>query len=270
VLQAIGNATLAGHAQPIDVLALQELNSVPSTTLQFIVNQLNGIYGAGKYAYDRTVDPTTGGTGGGPNGLVYNTSTIQLLGGALAPKAIGIASGSGAPRAPTRYTLAPIGYNDDSADFSIYVSHAKANSGSNQASNVARRDVEAHELRDDPATLGSHAHVIYSGDFNILTSSEAAYQTMISSSVDSAVGQAVDVANPTNDWTQASTFKNLFTESATSDSARFDFQFVTSPMTNVSGIQLAPGSYTVFGNGGNIYHQSVTNAANSAALVDLG
>ena len=34
VLQAIGSEQLNGHAQPIDVLALQELYGTPATTLQ--------------------------------------------------------------------------------------------------------------------------------------------------------------------------------------------------------------------------------------------
>src|SRR3954463_5820453 len=41
VLQAIGNAHLAGNAQPIDVLALEELYGTPATTLQPIVAALN-------------------------------------------------------------------------------------------------------------------------------------------------------------------------------------------------------------------------------------
>src|SRR5262249_7845679 len=71
VLQAIGDHHLNGNSQPIDVLALQEVNFSPTTTLQFIVDQLNGIYGAGTYAYDATPDPTTGNTtGNGPSALI--------------------------------------------------------------------------------------------------------------------------------------------------------------------------------------------------------
>ncbi len=84
VLQAIGQHHLSdGNAQPIDVLALEELNdggSSISPTLTYLVGQLNSIYGAGTYAYDTYIDPTTGGTGGGPSGLIYNTHTVVDLG----------------------------------------------------------------------------------------------------------------------------------------------------------------------------------------------
>src|SRR3954468_22958140 len=65
VLEAIGNEHLAGHAQPIDVLALQELYQTPSTTLSYIVGKLNSYYQsiavAAVYDYDTTIDDTTGG-----------------------------------------------------------------------------------------------------------------------------------------------------------------------------------------------------------------
>ena len=61
VLQAIGNATLGGNAQPIDVLALEELAAAPFRTIDNaamngVLNKLNAIYGAGTYAWDLTSD----------------------------------------------------------------------------------------------------------------------------------------------------------------------------------------------------------------------
>ncbi|HEY4235306.1 MAG TPA: PEP-CTERM sorting domain-containing protein, partial [Lacipirellulaceae bacterium] len=265
VLQAIGNAHLAGHTQPLDVLALEELYGDPTVTMGFIVDQLNGIYGPGTYAYDATPDLTNGNflTGNGPSGLVYNTHSVQVLGATY----IGTASGTGAPRAPMRYTLAPIGYNDHSADFTIYVSHAKANSGSGD--NVGRRNFEAVEIRDDAATLGANAHIIYSGDLNILSSSEAAYKTLISSTVDAGVGKAVDTLNPTNNWNTSPSLSKLYTESADSLSARFDFQLVTSPMLIQPGMQLVPNTLGAFGNNGTVSDVSDPSTTNTA-LADLG
>lgn len=279
VLKGIGDEHLAGHSQPIDVLALEELYQNPSTILNNICTQLNNIYGAGTYTYDTTVDPTTDPTltGNGPSGLIYNTKTVQLLGVEI----VGSASSNGAPRAPMRYTLAPKGYNDHSADFTLYVSHAKSGTpGTGPGSNGDRRNKEMQELRDDAYALNDSlngntsnevAHVIYAGDFNLNTSGEDAYQTMISSSPTeySGIMKGNDTLNPANNWMTTNAFQALFTESSTNDEFRDDFQFVTDPMLTQAGMQLIAGTLTAFGNGGNIYHKSVTSSSNSNALTDL-
>ena len=219
VLQAIGNEHLSGNAQPIDVLALQELYGTPTTTLNYIVGQLNGIYGAGTYAYDTTTDPTDGNTltGNGPSGLIYNTKTVVDLGAV----AIGTPSSSGAARDPMRYELQPVG-TGSTANFYVYVDHAKSGTTSDDAT---RRNDEAVEVRNDAATLGPNAHVIYAGDWNINNSSEATYKTLIAS----GTGQANDPANPAGNWVNSSAYANILTESATSLSYRDDLQLVTGP-----------------------------------------
>ena len=160
-----------------------------------------------------------------------------------------------------RYTLQPIGAGA-AAQFYLYVSHMKSGSaGSGQpGTNGYRRNVEANEIRTDAAALGSNAHIIYSGDFNVDSSSEPAYLTMVSSTLDAGVGQAVDAQNGA--WGLA----NL-TDSSTGLQYRDDFQFVTNPMLNGAGLDLVPGGYTVFGNNGSV-SGSVYQSANSA-LNDL-
>ncbi len=84
VMEALGAIHLGdGNAQPVDIFALEELhydNPSASSTLQYLVTQLNNYYGAGTYAYDTYVDPTDGNsTGNGPSGLIYNTHTVMVL-----------------------------------------------------------------------------------------------------------------------------------------------------------------------------------------------
>ncbi|MBN8597311.1 MAG: endonuclease/exonuclease/phosphatase family protein [Planctomycetes bacterium] len=263
VMQAIGNHHLAGNAQPIDVLSLQELDGTQftpgnSATLPYIVSQLNAIYGPNVYAADTTKNPTTGGTGGGPNGLVYNTATIQMI----QAKVVGTASGSGAPRAPMRYQLRPVGYGPQ-ADFYIYVSHYKASS---DATSKNRRNVESTTIRADADALGPNAHIIYSGDFNFTSGrSETAYQTLIAA----GNGKANDPANPTNTWTNSTGFRSLMTHASNATDIRFDFQFVTNAMLNQYGVQLVPNTYTVFGNNGSTSFGSSVYSQFSSALPDL-
>src|SRR5262245_37609539 len=76
ILQAIGNESVNGVAKPLDVLILQEQDSVTGDT-QAIVNILNGIYGSGAYARS-VIDGAT--LGAGRPALIYNTQTTQLVG----------------------------------------------------------------------------------------------------------------------------------------------------------------------------------------------
>ena len=269
VLQGLGNAILPdNNAQPIDVLALQELNydnPLPSSTLQFIVNQLNTIYGPGAYAYDTVVDPTDANTSGnGPSGLIYNTKTVVDLGAAV----IGTASSSGAPRAPMRYNLQPVG-GAPASHFYLYVSHAKSGTTSSDAS---RRNTEMTSIRNDSASplVGSGAHVIYAGDFNINGSTEQSYQTLISGSLNGGVGQALDPANPANNWTDTAGFINLISETATNLRFRDDMQLMTGPTVNDSlGLQLIAGSEMVFANNGTVPFGGTINSGSNTVYPTL-
>jgi len=121
VVEAIGSELVGGIAKPIDVLAVQEQSS-SATTTQGIVDLLNGIYGAGVYGR-ATLD---GGTNGaGRPGLVYNTTTVELI----EQIAFGTLSTSAQARQTLRYRLRPVGY-EASADFYVYSNHGML-SGSN-------------------------------------------------------------------------------------------------------------------------------------------
>jgi hypothetical protein len=73
VIQGIALHHLGTNTQMIDTLNVEELQS---TSLANFTTALNNIYGAGTYTYDTTVDNNTGG---GPDGLIYNTHTIQVI-----------------------------------------------------------------------------------------------------------------------------------------------------------------------------------------------
>jgi hypothetical protein len=268
VLQAIGQHHIGTNARPIDVLGVEELNS---TTLANLVGALNDIYGAGTYAYDHTADPTTGG---GTDGLIYNTQTVQVV----SATAVGTASTSGAARAPLRYQLRPIGCGS-AADFYMYVSHYKASSG---ATNVSRRNVEATSIRQDADALGPSAHIIYSGDYNLTGgTSESAWTTLTAS----GNGQAHDPTGAAGWLDSSNTWKYLYSESTTSPNTRFDFQLVSNAMLTQPGLQLAPDTsdpftgnfpssqypyaYEVFGNNGTTALNGFTNAGGNTSLSDL-
>ena len=276
VLEGINSYHLNDNGTPaarnLDILAVQELQNgiggPNGDTLSSIVTNLNTKYGAGTYNFDNTTDPTTGsGTGNGPNGLVYNTQTLQVV----SATSLGTPSGSGEARAPMEYQMHPIGFSN-ATNFYVIVSHAKSGTGS---SNITRRNIEATFIVNAIGALPANSHVIVLGDLNITDgSAESTYQTLLT--------KLDDVAHPTGSWSDATTapaqaISSLLSDSATNVHFRDDIHFVTpsadpASASAQSGLQYVTGSSLVFGNGGatTIVNRSVTDGTNNPnALTDL-
>lgn len=185
VVQAIGLHHLGTNAQPMDVMSCEELNS---TTLSNFVVQLNLIYGAGTYAYDKTADPNTGG---GPDGIIYRTNSVQVVSARalpdgqtvlLQPNGTYISAHSpgggvnGPDRGPMLYQLRPVGYGSN-YDIYFYVSHARSTSDDTVGD---ARYAEAQEVRSDAKyKLPAGAHILYGGDWNLFAGSyENAYKCL--------------------------------------------------------------------------------------------
>jgi PKD repeat protein len=280
VLEGIGQQVVGGSAQPLDILALQETTS-NATTVSPIVDGLNAYYNApGMYAMSPFQATSSGGvtSGGGPSALVYNTTTVQLLASAPVDPPGGksqLGSASGEYREVIRYKFAPAGVTPSAANtFYIYVSHYKASTGS--ANELARLG-EAQIIRTDEANnLPADARVVYVGDYNVTSSGEAGYQTILAPAAPNGApqGQGFDPLNPTGssniNWSVSTSDKTILamlTESATSLRYRDDLQLMTS---NVfygvpGGLAYVAGSYHTFGNNGSItYSAKVTSSANTA------
>jgi len=286
VLEGIGEEILGSDpAQPLDVLALQETTSNPITVTP-IVNGLNSFYNApGMYALSRYQATEEGGDvadGNGPNALVYNTKTLQLLAAVPVDPPGGtsyLGSSSGEYREVMRYELAPAGMTPTATnEFYVYVSHYKSSSSGIEATNQLYRNEEAVIIRNDEANnLPATARVLYVGDYNITTSGEASYQTILSNTAPNGIqqGQGVDPLNPSGatsfDWSANSNL-SMKTDSSTSLHYRDDLQVMT---TNVyygvaGGLALVPGTYHVFGNNGTTpYKGSVNSGSNTALNSDL-
>jgi hypothetical protein len=185
VAKAIGLHHIGTNAQPFDVMTCEELTS---TSLANYVVQLTNYYGTGTYTNDKTADPNTGG---GPDGIIYNLHTIQvvsaraLLTGTTVllrsngtyTTAFSISNtATGPARAPMVYQLRPIGFGTTN-DFYIYVSHARSSSD-NPAGDA--RYAEAQEVRSDAKyNLPAASHILYCGDWNLFNGSyENAYRCL--------------------------------------------------------------------------------------------
>ncbi|MDQ2945586.1 MAG: hypothetical protein M3Y27_06540, partial [Acidobacteriota bacterium] len=231
-------------------------------------------YGTGVYAFDPTTAPSTGG---GADGLIYNTKTVQVIsaralrdGQDVLLQANGTYTAAYSPgggtkgvsRAPLVYQLRPVGAGA-TADFYVYVNHARSSSDNTVGD---ARYAEAQEVRSDAKyNLPAGAHVIYSGDWNLFNGSgENAYLCLTgqttSDGIDWSDGSAIWAnVNPTQAYDPMSksypvtnvNWKNvaadnatyLYNDSTASLTSRLDIQLVNRPMLAAynayGGVELA-------------------------------
>jgi hypothetical protein len=290
VLEGIGEETVNGDpAQPLDILALEE-TTANIITVAPIVNALNTFYNTpGMYTnstYQATESGNNPGDGNGPNALVYNTLTVQLLASHPVDPVGGIGNlgaTSGEYREVMRYEFAPAGVAPTAAnEFYIYVSHYKSTANGEQATDEADREGEAQIIRTNEAIdLPATARVLYVGDYNMDGSSEAAYQTILAknSPNNKAQGQGIDPLNVTNNmninWSSSTTDPTILimlTEHGYDLEFRDDLQTMT---TNVyfgipGGFKYVPGTFHAFANNGTTpYFGSVDSGSDTALNNDL-
>lgn len=287
VLEGIGEENVGNDpAQPLDILALEETTS-NTQTIAPIVNGLNSFYNApGMYAmspYQATEsdgDPTDGN---GPNALVYNTTTVQLLASVPVDPPGGtsqLGSSSGEYREVMRYEFAPAGVTPAAAnEFYVYVSHYKAETSSTNASDRAK---EATIIRNnEAANLPATACVLYVGDYNVDDSGEAMYQILFATNAPNGgqQGQGIDPLNPTNNpninWSASTSNTNILfmlTEEDYELRYRDDLQMGTTNVYfgNPGGLALVTGTYHAFANNATTaWGDSVDNGADTALGTDL-
>jgi hypothetical protein len=293
ILKSIGEETINGIARPIDVLLLQEQFSTDVGDDQFddvatqsFVDLMNTIYGTPQvptpYArgYIDAATSTLNGDAGGP-GIVYNTQTIELV----EELRFGEVSGTEQARSTLRYQLRPVGY-DSNANFYVYNSHYKSGSSSDDQD---RRNIEATSIRTDPMfgsdLLGPGAHALFVGDYNMSSSNEDAFQTLISL----GEGQASDPLNRLGSWGSNATFAEIHTQAPCLSNCgglttggmddRYDFQLMTGEFLDgvgysyigptVPGMSGTTHSYRAFGNGGNTFNQSINNRNESNQITNI-
>jgi hypothetical protein len=293
VLEGIGEEKVGNDpAQAIDVLALEETTSNPTTVVP-IDNALNTFYNSpGMYTnstYQATESDFNPSTGNGPNAMVYNTKTVQLLASTPVDPTGGtgnLGSKSGEYREVMRYEFAPAGVAPAATnEFYIYVSHYKSGSSTvNQADLLDETDRwdEAQIIRNNETSLPATARVLYVGDYNPdFGSSEWGYQTILSNAAPNSAqqGQGIDPLNVTDntaiDWGDSTTQTNILfmlTEEVYELRYRDDLQVIT---TNIyyripGGLQYVPGTYHGFGNNGSFtYGMNVSSGSDTALNSNL-
>ena len=256
VLQSMCNENKNGIQRPLDVLVMQEQDSVSSTTedVRQILNSLNP-----SCDYQRS---TINGSGsGGTMGAVYNYNTVRLLNQYLVPRA------NTTDRHVIRYKFQPVGYSSDDTFFYIYVMHLKASRGDD---NESRRFQAIKLVRQDADSLGD-ANIIYAGDFNVYNTNEAAFQELIAS----GNGQAFDPVGLEYSGWSGSSYKLWHTQAPSRNSIdgmisggmddRFDFQFITNELDDEEGLAMIADTFRGFGNNGTHSYDNSINTGSGAA-----
>src|SRR5690606_30868090 len=89
----------------------------------------------------------------------------------------------------------------------VFVTHLKSSTGTaNQQARLAMVEVFTQALED----LNPNSYVLFAGDFNLYTSSEPAYQKILS--LENAI-QMVDPINTPGSWNNNANFKHVHTQS---------------------------------------------------------
>jgi endonuclease/exonuclease/phosphatase family metal-dependent hydrolase len=284
VLEGIGQQKYLGDGvlQLPDVIALQETTS-NSTSVAPLAADLNSYYDANIYAYSTyqatESDGITGG--GGPNALIYNQTTLNLI----ASVGVGTPSGSGNGefRQVVRYELQPkADQGTSNGIFYVYNSHYKSGSASTSddgSTDGAFRNQEAQLIRnDEAANLPANAAVLYVGDYNLDASSEAMYQTLTAASSPSGLsqGQAFDPLNLTDNYNESwglnSQYQGIMTESDDDLRYRDDLETMTANVINdvPRNLDYITGSYHAFGNNGTITESgNIDNLTLNTSLNDI-
>jgi hypothetical protein len=280
-LEGIGEEVVQGNAQPVDVVALEETTSNTNTVAP-IVNGLNTFYGVpGMYSnspYQAVEEFDEPDNGNGPNALVYNTRTLQLLSSVPVDPTggtnqLGPANGgdSGEYREVMRYQLAPAGIVPNTNNtFYIYVSHYKSGTGSTP-NNTNSRAGEAFIVRSNMVTtLPANARILHVGDFNTGDASESMYATLTAP----GTNRLIDPLNPARSLTtnfDGSLDLSGLTEDDYYLEYRDDYQLMT---TNVyygatGGLALVPGTFHAFGNNGSVAYKGNVSSGSDTALNNL-
>jgi len=254
VLQAIGNETIQGNTQRIDVLALQETDPAGpgGNSIERVQTIMNGLYPFANYEY--VVTAIDGG--GDSTGFVFDTTSVSLLDSTTV--------GSGTlTHNVARAKFRPVATFGES-DFYIYSIHLKSGT---TAGDATLRASEAAFLRADADALGEGTNVLFVGDFNMKGSTESAYANLRMS----GAGQMFDVANATENvtWNGNLAFKSLHSQDPrTNMDDRFDIQFGSNEVFDGVGFEYVANSYHVFGNNGShTMFQSITTGTGASATV---
>jgi endonuclease/exonuclease/phosphatase family metal-dependent hydrolase len=247
--------SIMAEARP-DILMVCELTS--SSGANGILNNALNQNGVTSYAMANYIPgPDT------ENMLYYNSNKLSLLSQTEIPTDL---------RDINEYVLyynsLDIATTADTTFFHVYVCHLKAGQGDSTL-----RNEMALDLKEYLATKSNLENVIFGGDFNIYTSQEPVWNTVL-------FGSGVILKDPINmpgNWNNNSSFSSIHTQSTRTTSIdggatggmddRFDLIFISPDLENWGAqAKYIDGSYWAYGQDGLHFNSNLIDAPTNTAL----
>ena len=240
-----------------DIVVVQEMTTTAAAGI-YLSNILNAA-GIGTYTMGTYID----GTGDTENAIYYKADRITFVANTRIPTALRDINEFKFFHAASAETLR------------VYSVHLKASEGSD---NEAKRAAEVANLRTWTNGLPAGSNFLVTGDFNIYSSSEAAYQALVADQ-SANDGHFVDTEPLSGTWnsagytayhTQSTRTANLGDGGSTGGlDDRFDLMLFSRAMIEAGGITYQTGSLTPIGNDGAHFNMAIGTMPNSAADATL-
>ena len=158
--------------------------------------------------------------------------------------------------------------NGDTVFMTFWVAHLKAGNGYESV-----RDVQVRQLLQRIESMGAPGNVVFSGDFNMVGSEEAAYQTMIN--YENSLYRFYDPIQQEGHWNNNAQFASVHTQSTRTSSDgcfvtgglddRFDLVMVSQYLYyGIYGMQVLTDSYHALGQDGERFNGSIVSPQNNS------
>jgi endonuclease/exonuclease/phosphatase family metal-dependent hydrolase len=196
------------------------------------------------------------------NMVYFNTKKLQLISQEIHPTNY---------RDINQYTfkLNTVESETEPIYLEVFVTHLKSSTGTaNQQARLGMVEVFTQALE----ALDPNSYVLFAGDFNLYTSSEPAYQKILS--LDNAI-QMVDPINTPGSWNNNANFTHVHTQSTRLSNSgfgsganagasggmddRFDFIMMSNNFNTSSDFYYVEDTYKAYGNNGNCFDKSINS-----------
>jgi hypothetical protein len=244
--------TIISHAQP-DIFTVNEISSNASFH-QMILDSVFNINGVTKYKHGNVTNYSGRSI---VNGIFYDSEKFEIA------SQYALVGGDRDINVYRLYYKSPeLAWSNDTVFITFFVAHLSSGSGSQNEQN---RDNEVGIVMNHLATLSHPGNYIFQGDFNVYSSSEAAFQRMINNPNQEL--RFYDPVNKIGAWAGNPTYTLYHTQSThtTTDchigggmDDRFDFIMINMPVImETLGVKYVPNSYTTLGQDGQRLNKSL-------------